>query len=105
MLGRFFPISIFSLLITGCAATPLPPITFDNPTNANAAEAPLPPPSTTLNEDRPPDTQPAADSMDGMHMQGTDGGMKGMDLKGMDMKKGEEAMPGMQHGPTSRRSQ
>jgi hypothetical protein len=75
-------------------------MTLDNPTNANAVEAPLPPLSTTLNDESPPDTQPAADPMGRMHMQ-VDGG----DMKGMDMKQGDQSMPGMQHRSTSRRSQ
>lgn len=105
MLRRFLLISLLSPLVAGCVGAPeQPAMTPDNPTNANAVEAPLPPPSTTLNADLSPNTQPIPESTGPMHMHDTSGKMKGMDMKGMDMKQ-DGSMPGLQNRPTSGRSQ
>jgi hypothetical protein len=108
--GRLLAMLAVLPLFAGCAAPPAePPATRDNPTNPNAAEAPLPPPSASLIGDSPPGMQPATDPADPMPMPGADSGtkgmdMNGMDMKGVDMKQGDGAMPGVRPGSTSRRS-
>jgi hypothetical protein len=105
VLRRFLLISLLWPLISGCAGTPVQPaMTPDNPTNANAVEAPLPPPSTTLNSEMPSDGQLTPESTGPMKMHGMSGEMKGMDMKGMYMKQ-DGSMPGMQNRPTSGRGE
>ena len=89
------------LLLAGCASTTTPPpLPSDHPANAAAAEAPLPPPSTTLvvndAEVPHPATNPASLTPDMSGMAGMKHDMKGMqhDMKGMQHDHG---MAGMSH--------
>lgn len=108
MLIRSVLISAFAAVSTGCAGPRLlPTMARNDPTNADAVEAPLPSRSTTLNADPAADTQPTPESTTPMHMSGMSGmsgKMKAMDMKSMDMKE-DGSMPGMQNRPTSGRSE
>lgn len=86
-----------TLLIGGCAGgTATPPLSQDHPANANAIEAPLPPPSQTLvvaDSTVPPAADPASLMPDMKGMNHGSGGMQ-HDMKGMQH---DHAMPGMKH--------
>ncbi len=96
MFRQFLPVPFLALLLMGCAtpsAPPPPPA--DDPANPEAVEAPLSPPSNTLEANESADTQPAADTMPATHH--SMGGMSG-DMKGMKMNQGDQSTPGAQGG-------